>query len=535
MNNYGQIVSDVGSSQFEKISGKNMGLNNSGAYVFKIDSWSRLNRFLIIGVQDGTYYQSKKDLVEENYTCLLECLNEDFKKTIDIIINISKEGRSPKNDHAIFALSVACVNSFGNSIELVKSNKNYAYSVLHKVCRIGTHLFQFLVYYKSLSGKKNMSMSSGLQKAIRNYYKNKGLNSASYDCFKYKNREGITHKDVFKQLRWKDDTFEPLIDYVLKGEASFNEIPPIISADILLRETMDVDTIVAIIEEYNVPWEMVPTEFLNEKKILGALIPKIGINALIRNLSRLTKTGTITNSPECKNLDKVFRILSNEEYITKSKVHPLFIANATIAYSKGKSRRDEWTPIPLVIKALDDAFIYSFKNANSMNIPIDVAIDVSASMNNKNGELLTAREVSAVMSSYFLHKENFVNVYAFSSGYTKLDLPYNYRQIINQIDNMSFDYTDCSLPIKMALLEKRKVDLFIVITDNETNSRHSGHASEYLKRYKQIINPKAKMVVLGVTATDCSIADPNMPDSMLDIAGFDSSISTIIEEFVKGF
>jgi 60 kDa SS-A/Ro ribonucleoprotein len=43
----------------------------------------------------------------------------------------------------------------------------------------------------------------------------------------------------------------------------------------------------------------------------------------------------------------------------------------------------------------------------------------------------------------------------------------------------------------------------------------------------------AKNIVLGLTATDFTIADPNDPNS-LDVVGFDSAVPQIIGEFVIG-
>jgi 60 kDa SS-A/Ro ribonucleoprotein len=51
-----------------------------------------------------------------------------------------------------------------------------------------------------------------------------------------------------------------------------------------------------------------------------------------------------------------------------------------------------------------------------------------------------------------------------------------------------------------------------------------------LKKFRQTVNPKAKLVVIGMTATDCSIADPN-DSGMLDIVGFDTNIPALISDF----
>jgi len=71
----------------------------------------------------------------------------------------------------------------------------------------------------------------------------------------------------------------------------------------------------------------------------------------------------------------------------------------------------------------------------------------------------------------------------------------------------------------------------VVITDNETWAGEI-HPSQALKEYRARINPEAKMIVIGMTSTGFSIADPSDPLS-LDVVGFDTSTSSIIAEFCR--
>ena len=102
--------------------------DRSGGFVFKVDDWTRLNRFLILGNENGSYYASESELTVENYQAIVRCLNMDSKRTIDTIVQISDEGRAVKNDAAIFALAVCSV--FGD-----KKAKSYTNKVMPKVAR----------------------------------------------------------------------------------------------------------------------------------------------------------------------------------------------------------------------------------------------------------------------------------------------------------------------------------------------------------------------------------------------------------------
>ena len=84
--------------------------NNAGGYVFAIDDWARLDRFLVLGSDAPTYYQSARALTRENAKAVLDCLAADAARAIARIVEISVSGRAPKQDPAIFALALATLD-----------------------------------------------------------------------------------------------------------------------------------------------------------------------------------------------------------------------------------------------------------------------------------------------------------------------------------------------------------------------------------------------------------------------------------------
>ena len=106
----------------------------AGGYVFSVDDWTRLNRFLILGSENGSYYASERELTMENYDCILRCLKLDAKKTVDTIVDISDNGRAIKNDPSLFALAVCSVHGD-------EWTRAYANKVMPKVARFSTAFF----------------------------------------------------------------------------------------------------------------------------------------------------------------------------------------------------------------------------------------------------------------------------------------------------------------------------------------------------------------------------------------------------------
>ncbi len=60
------------------------------------------------------------------------------------------------------------------------------------------------------------------------------------------------------------------------------------------------------------------------------------------------------------------------------------------------------------------------------------------------------------------------------------------------------------------------------------------HPFEALKQYREKMGvADARLVVVGMTASPFSIADPLDP-GMLDVVGFDSAVPQVIADFVRG-
>jgi 60 kDa SS-A/Ro ribonucleoprotein len=70
-----------------------------------------------------------------------------------------------------------------------------------------------------------------------------------------------------------------------------------------------------------------------------------------------------------------------------------------------------------------------------------------------------------------------------------------------------------------------------VMTDNETWAGKI-HPVEALRSYRKKMGIAAKLVVVGMTSTGFSIADPN-DGGMLDVVGFDAAAPAVIADFLR--
>ena len=144
--------------QSQPIPGSNQVQNAAGGYAFAVDDWKRLDRFLVLGSEGGSYYASERKLTAENADAVLRCLQADGIRTVQRIVEISDSGRAPKNEPAILALALAF--ALGDA-----DTRRAASEALPQVCRIGTHLFHFAQYVNALRG-----WGRGLRRAVANWY-----------------------------------------------------------------------------------------------------------------------------------------------------------------------------------------------------------------------------------------------------------------------------------------------------------------------------------------------------------------------------
>jgi 60 kDa SS-A/Ro ribonucleoprotein len=93
---------------------------------------------------------------------------------------------------------------------------------------------------------------------------------------------------------------------------------------------------------------------------------------------------------------------------------------------------------------------------------------------------------------------------------------------INLVVDVSSSYATVADALAMLFGGKasNSVDAFVIVTDNKL-------PTERLER------KAAKLVVIAMAATDCSISDPD-DAFQLGIAGFDASVPLVVAEFLKG-
>jgi TROVE domain len=409
--------------------------NSAGGYLFALDKWARLDRWLILGSEGGTYHASERLLTRDNARTIAECLGEDGPRTIARIVAISESGRTPRNDTAIFALALAAGDAS-------RETRKAALAAIPRVCRTGTDLFHFV-------------------------------------------------RDV----------------------QGFRKNDPAISA---------------------------------------ALLPDMSQWALLRNLGKLTSAGVLSPLSDAAKL--VASRLADRDRLARARVHPIAVLSALKVYEQGHGERARerlsWTPVREVVDALNEAFHLAFRNLEPTGKKHLLALDVSGSMG--TGAIagvagLTPRVAAAAMTMATAHVETDYEILAFTAapdgfggkwggggpGLSHLSISGDQRldDVLRATDGLPFGGMDCALPMIWAARMKVEVDTFVIYTDNET---WAGEIQPFqaLREYRQKMGRRAKLIVVAMSSTGFTIADPT-DAGMLDVVGFDAAAPQVMADFTR--
>ena len=547
MEQYNVLYSSKNTPVSEPIPGrKDQVQNNTGGYVFQLDKWSRLNRFLILGSAQNTYYQSARDLTKENAAGVLDCIAEDAKRVVDTLVEISDKGRAPKNDPALFVLALVVAHAD-------KDGRKYALANLPKVARIGTHILNFCAYLDSQSGWGRMK-----REGVAAWYTGQDLDRLAYQLVKYQSRNGWSQRDVLRLTHPKatDDAMNNLFRYVRHGfdEVKYKaedelktrpgavreNLPAIVQA-FEQAKTADKKTVINLITEHGLSMEMVPTEFHKDPDVWLALLQHAGITNIIRNLGRLSSIGLLT--PMSKTSKDIRDKILDVNLLKKGRVHPISVLYALKTYASGRGARGSlsWNPVPQIVDALDEAFYLAFETFEPAGKNTLLGIDVSGSMGGFWGHAsggiqaigLSPRELAAAMAMVTIRKEPAYYALGFCHEFVDLGLSPKMRldEVVRKTANLPFGSTRVALPMEWALKNKVEVDTFHVYTDNEVNT--GGHPIQALKRYRQKMGRDARLIVAGFTSTGFTVADPN-DRGCLDVVGFDTAAPAVMAEFSRG-
>ena len=592
---YTKVLSNKRTPQNEAIPGREseMKKNNAGGVVFTVTPFTQLERFLILGSDKPTYYATEQKLTKNNAENVRKCLKLDGMKTVNTIVEVSINNRAPKNDPALFALAVAASPQFSDPktvqyalsvlssvartgthlmmfTEFVNEMRGWGRALKTAVGNWYTDknesaLAYSLVKYQNREGWSNRDLLrlthvkcadprktallawatrgglDGLKEAARSF----GDDLLKRDSEKLAEVKSQTYNNVMDRRRRFEDAYR-----LLTGETANR----LISAYEAAKKATSSKEITRLIRDFGLTREMIPTQFLNELEVWDALLEKMPPTALIRNLGKMTSIGLLKPLSAASNF--VVQQLTSADYVKKGMVHPLTTLLSQGVYRLGHGLKGKltWNPVPTIIDAMEDTFYLGFATIIPTGEPQYIAVDVSGSMGTAfipASPRVSAAQAAAAMAMVTARSEKNYVIYGFSApaggrgyggrfgggdpqmveiGITAKD---TLQSAIKKTEAVNMGGTDCSIPMRHAQSAGLDANAFLIITDNET-WHGTIHPTQALREYRSHRGKQdIKLVVMAMTPTEFSIADPNDPFN-LDVVGFDAAAPAVVADFIRG-
>jgi 60 kDa SS-A/Ro ribonucleoprotein len=534
------LVSGRQTPQSSPIPGREhqMAPNEAGGFSFVVDDWTRLDRFLILGAEGGSYYVGERELTIQNAEAVQRCLADDPMRVIERTVVVSEAGLAPKNDPAVFVLALAA--SVKGTAEKVRDARHRALTVLPKVARIGTDLFNFVSACDKLRG-----WGRGLRTGIRNWYLSKDASSVAYQCSKYQSRNGWSHKDLLRLSHPQaTGTMQDVLHYVAKGWPDVGDEPhpnkdlQLLWAFERAHKATTPGEVAKLIRDYGLVREHIPTEMLNSVEVWEALLEKMPLRALIRNLGKMSAIGLIQPGVSAGTA-QVLKLIGNTEAIKKSRLHPMAILIAVRQYALGHGLKGKltWTAAPRVIDALNATFYVAFGNVKPTGKRRLEAIDASGSMDAQidGAGNLSCRHAGVVMALITLNADPDTEVIGFTCGGDVKSVPISPRQRLDDAIR-TFDAhcrpagTDCALPFIYAKEMRRDLDLIGLYSDSETWENTKTHPVQSFESYRQQVGHRVKLAVVSMVANRSTVGDIDDGD-VLQVCGMDASVPAVLSSF----
>jgi 60 kDa SS-A/Ro ribonucleoprotein len=517
--------------------------NSARGFAWAVDRWTRLDRFLVLGIEGGTFYVGERALTVENAAAVAECIAEDGARAVARIVEVSEAGRAPRNDPALFALAMAA----GAGDEATRAA---ALAALPRVARTGTHLLHWLHYVQAFRG-----WGRGVRRAVGRWYTDRPARELAYQLLKYPQRDGWSHRDALRLAHPRPESDERrallarAVSGTLPGDAPDTESTRLVRAVAGLHAEAGMEPRRAAewVREHRLTREMVPTHLLAHGVVWEALLEGMPLTALIRNLATLTRVGVL--APGSEAAASVAARIADRAALTRARVHPVQVLSALRTYAGGRGVRGGgvWQPAAAVVDALDAAFYLAFGAVEPTGRRMMLALDVSGSMTAPVHGLqgVSCREASAAMALVTAATEprHFFTAFTaggypsmhrgFTSGLTTLALSPRQRldDVVARVSGLAFGGTDCALPMVEARKHGWKIDVFVVYTDNETWAG-AVHPAQALRQYREATGIAAKLVVVAMASNGFTIADPD-DAGMLDVVGFDAAAPAVIGQFAR--
>ncbi|MDR2335614.1 MAG: RNA-binding protein [Burkholderiaceae bacterium] len=486
-------------------------LNNAGSGAYAFEPRHQLAQIAVTGCLGQTFYASAEDQLDQLANLVLTVDNEFTAKTAVY----ARERGYMKDMPATLAAALAVWNTellaqvFGRVIDNGKMLRNFV-----QVVRSGA------------MGRK--SLGTRPKKLVQNWL----LTASEKQLLNAAVGNTPSLADVVKMVHpkpaeaWRAAWFAWLIG------KPFNEadLPPITQA--FERFKRDNAKGVVSLDVPDVPFQMLTALTLYSKQ--WAEIARKGSWQMVRQNLNTFARNEVFRLPGMT--DVIARKLRDANAIARARVMPYQLLAAYMA-------TDDQIPAA-VRNALQDAMEIALSNVPRFEGNVVVCPDVSGSMSTivtgyrgSASSKVRCIDVAGLMAAAVLRKNGDARVLPFEQAVVKLKLNGRDSVMTNaqKLAKIGGGGTNCSAPLKLLADEKAKVDLVIMVSDNESwvdgNRRGATATMLEWERIKQR-NPHAKLVCIDIQPYGTTQAMERA--DILNVGGFSDAVFDVVASFAQG-
>ena len=206
------------------------------------------------------------------------------------------------------------------------------------------------------------------------WYTGKPARDVAYQVLKYQRRGGWAHRDALRLAHPKAPSVshDLVFRYATKGWVGVLELDGVDDLDVV--QTFEAvqalkhqgpGEAARTIARHGLTREMVPTELLTHAVVWEALLERMPLGAMVRNLGVMSKVGLLV--PTSAASRTVVGRLGDRAALRAARIHPVGLLAALTTYARGRGVKGagKWAPVPQVVDAMDAAFYLAFDYAPS--------------------------------------------------------------------------------------------------------------------------------------------------------------------------
>jgi 60 kDa SS-A/Ro ribonucleoprotein len=281
-----------------------------------------------------------------------------------------------------------------------------------------------------------------------------------------------------------------------------------------------------------VPFLLLSNESLDTAQ-WAELAGRMSWQALRMNLNTLARNGVFGVEGMA---EKIAARLADASLIAKARAYPYQLL---VAYRMA----DEAVP-SVVRNALQDALEASLGNVPQLAGQVVVCPDVSGSMSSpltghRKGASSSVRciDVAALMAAAVLRKHPTARVLPFENTVVRVELNLRDSVMSNaaKLAAVGGGGTNCSAPLAQLVSERAKVDVLVMVSDNQSwiDARSHG-ATETMRQWALLKrrNPRARLVCIDLQPYGNTQAQER--SDVLNVGGFGDVVFDVMAQFASG-